>query len=235
MKLVICDDDPAVINELKQMLIHFFRMKDLELPEINTFRSADEMLRTPCSYDLAFLDVEMPGISGLVASRELKKRNPRIMVFIITGFSDTYLDESFDEGVYRYLTKPISEKRLTMGLRSALIRLASPNKTLIIQTKDGSHPIMTEDILMVCTSLRNTEIITTTGSLTCTLPLSYWRTKLPTESFFETHKGYLVNLKHIRCFDKEHIYMDDHVSSAYLSKRKYSEFKKRYLLYLENE
>lgn len=64
---------------------------------------------------------------------------------------------------------------------------------------------------------------------------SYWKKELPPECFMETHKGYLVNLKHVRRFDQEHIFLDDQKSSAYLSKRKYAEFKKRYLLYLENE
>ncbi len=235
MNFVICDDDPDSVRDIEEMVLLYFKIRHLQPPLIHTFSSAQKMLRSSCVYDIAFLDVVLPGISGLIASRELKKRNRRIMIFIITGFSDTYLDESFEEGVYRYLTKPVSMRRLHTGLRSALIRLSSPCKSLLVRTTTETRRISTEDILIVHTSLRTTGVVTTTDSLICPYPFSFWKQTLPEECFMETHKGYLVNLTHIRSFDQDRIQMDDLKTIAYLSKRNYSEFKKRFLLFLENE
>ena len=62
-------------------------------PEYFVYHSGDEMLEKCEAVDIAFLDVEMPGVSGLHVGTKLKRDNPRVKLFIVTSYAD-YLDEA---------------------------------------------------------------------------------------------------------------------------------------------
>lgn len=235
MNIVICDDDKNSLLLLQKMILEFFRKEALPEPYIKTYPSAEAMLLTTDSYDLAFLDVEMPGVSGLVATQELKKRNKRILVFIITGYSDTYLDESFDAGVYRYLTKPVNRNRLYHGLKNALLKLSAPNKRILITHNNENRYIDTDDILFLQAVKRHTEVTIGSETITCSITYHEWKDILPEGCFFESYKGTTVNLKHVVSFSQTTIRTDVPGQTTYLSKRKYKELQKKFLLFLENE
>lgn len=235
MNIVICDDDKSFIIQLKKMIQAYFKKEALPEPSIKAYPSADAMLLRKESYDLAFLDIEMPGVSGLVATQELKQRNKRILVFIITGYSDTYLDESFDAGVYRYLTKPVNQNRLNHGLKSAIIKLSAPNKRILITKENNSYYVESDDILFVQAIKRHTEVTTVSETFSCSMSYQEWKSQLPEGCFFESFKGTLVNLKHVVSFSQTEILTDIPEKKTYLSKRKYNDFRRKFLLFLENE
>ena len=64
--------------------------------------------------------------------------------------------------------------------------------------------------------------------------MNYWKECLPSGSFFQTHRSFIVNFLHIKEFDHSLVYLDKRLLTAYLTRRKYHPFKDAYLLYLEN-
>ena len=83
------------------------------------YTSGDDLLLKERYADIAFLDVEMPGRSGIHVGARLKEYNPKIKVFIVTSFPD-YLDEAMRFQVFRYLSKPIDKSRLFRNLKDAV-------------------------------------------------------------------------------------------------------------------
>ncbi len=72
-------------------------------------------------YDVAIVDIAMPGMTGIELSREIKDRGYEINVIILTGHSDfTYARQSLQNGVFDYILKPIHEEEFT----GSLLRLA---------------------------------------------------------------------------------------------------------------
>ncbi|MDO4400202.1 MAG: response regulator [Coriobacteriia bacterium] len=71
--------------------------------------SAAETLALPDldQFDVAFVDVDMPGMNGIELARELKRHNPRINIVFATGY-DEYMAEAFAMHSSGYLTKPIT-------------------------------------------------------------------------------------------------------------------------------
>lgn len=71
--------------------------------------SATEVLGLPdvASFDVAFLDVDMPGMNGIDLARELKRRNPHINIIFATGY-DEYMADAFSLHSSGYLMKPIT-------------------------------------------------------------------------------------------------------------------------------
>lgn len=62
-------------------------------PDYAFYSTGDALVRDEPRADIAFLDVEMPGVSGIQAGAKLKEKNPRVKIFIVTAYPD-YLDEA---------------------------------------------------------------------------------------------------------------------------------------------
>jgi excisionase family DNA binding protein len=117
---VLVVDDEASIRELLA--------KTLALGEYTVDTAADgnaalDRIRDE-QYDLVFADLKMPGMDGLMLSRQIKRIKPDLPVIIITGFStEVSAIEAINVGVAGYLTKPF---RVPQVLAAAAKALGAP-------------------------------------------------------------------------------------------------------------
>ena len=66
------------------------------------------------SFDLAFIDIEMPGINGIQTLRELMKLRPEMVAAMVTGYGEARLvKEALDEGAVAVLLKPFDPKEVS--------------------------------------------------------------------------------------------------------------------------
>ena len=77
--------------------------------EIKACANASEVLALPdvADYDVAFIDIDMPGKNGIELARDLKRINPRINIVFATGFGE-YMADAFALHSSGYLTKPVT-------------------------------------------------------------------------------------------------------------------------------
>ena len=102
MRTMIVDDEPLAVEELADTCEQF---EDVQI--VGRFLHAAEALAYAESHpiDLAFLDIEMPGIRGLDLAHRLHAINDRIAVVFVTGYKQYALD-AFNEDAYGYILKP---------------------------------------------------------------------------------------------------------------------------------
>lgn len=93
MRILICDDDVMIQRELTKYLSEYFHRHNLRLPDICCFHTGHDLLLDSGNKDIVFLDVEMPGLSGISVGTSLKKSNPDVIIFIVTSYSE-YLDDA---------------------------------------------------------------------------------------------------------------------------------------------
>lgn len=110
MNLLLVDDEPFVLEQLKYMI-------EEPYPHWNIFTVMDgsQALDIIRNHDihLAFLDIELPGKSGLELAEVMKKRTPYTTIIILSAHQDfEYARQSIQIGVSDYLTKPIIEEEL---------------------------------------------------------------------------------------------------------------------------
>lgn len=120
-------------------------------PKHDTYISGEELLNSDGRVDIAFLDVEMPGITGITVGKRLKEKYPYAKIFILTSYSD-YLDEAMRFHVFRYLSKPVDKKRLFRNMKDALYQLSIDTREVSIETKEqtvmiSSHPMTSQSSL----------------------------------------------------------------------------------------
>ncbi len=115
----ICVDDEGLILARTVSLVEKTRIFD----SIESFMDAEEALEylDMDKADLALLDIDMPGMTGLELAGKMKKKNPDIKIIFLTGYSE-YAVDAYAMHATGYLLKPVSYDKLVEELNYALER-----------------------------------------------------------------------------------------------------------------
>ena len=204
-------------------------------PKYDTYISGEELLNSDGRVDIAFLDVEMPGITGITVGKRLKEKYPYAKIFILTSYSD-YLDEAMKFRVFRYLSKPLEKGRLYRNMKEALYQISIDTKPILIETANESVTRYADEVIMVESNMHIVKVFTVDQVYESTQPMKYWETFLDVGSFYKIHRSYIVNMKFVRSFDSAMVKMcgaDGQIHWAYMARRRYVDFKHAYIRYLE--
>ena len=235
MRILFCDDNPEITATLQSYVGEYFRNIGGVEPEYAAYDSGDCLLRNEQKADIAFLDVEMPGLSGIYVGAKLKEYNPYIKIFIITSYPD-YLDEAMRFQVFRYLSKPIDKGRLFRNLKDAMYQYNLDTREYAILTEQGLFVKRADEIVCVEAQQRKCIIHTTKEILVSTETMAYWKQMLSLPCFYAPHKSFVINMRFVSEIQKDSILLrfKGKEKEAYLARRKFTQFKDTYLLYLES-
>jgi len=121
-KAVIAEDEALLRGELSRMLAEAWP-ELTEICECENGAEALEAITDQCPA-VAFLDIRMPGLSGLEVAAAAIEVSPRTQVVFTTAY-DQYAIAAFERGAVDYLLKPISAERLAMTVQRLKNRTAS--------------------------------------------------------------------------------------------------------------
>lgn len=232
MRIAICDDDAVVQEQVKAFITEYSDKHRIPLPQICCFSSGEDLLACHDVFDICFLDVEMSGISGIHTGKILAERNKKILNFIVTSHED-YLDEAMHFHAFRFLTKPLDKNRFFRNYKDALRAHLTVVDRTVIETKEGVYTIDSSDIVMIEAQFKKIIITTVNRTYYSTQRFDHWINTLSKQCFFQTHRSYIVNMEHIDNFNHNTVSLCQGKYTAYLTVRKYSDFKRTYLMYLE--
>lgn len=233
MRIVCCDDDPKIGEQLREYLQLYFKEISTPFPEFSIFASGEDLLKDDGKIDIAFLDIEMSGLNGIYTGSELKRRNPNVIIFIVTSYPD-YLDEAMRFHVFRYLSKPIDKNRLFRNMKDALFQYSTVSSKIQIITKGLTDVVSMKDIIFIEARDRKIFVYTQKKIYESTQKMQFWIDKFPHNCFFQTHRSYIVNLRYVSSYDNTVVKLYDNQYIAYLTRRKYNAFKNAYTMYLES-
>lgn len=117
MKIMIVDDEPKIRNGLTALLKN---KKHWDVVGAYESANAALMALAETAPDVMITDIKMPGFSGLDLIAQIRERNSRIVIIILSGFSDfEFAQRAIELGVYRYLTKPTNPRELIRVLEQS--------------------------------------------------------------------------------------------------------------------
>ena len=196
LRAMIVDDEAPARSELRFLLEQTGKIGTIT--EASSVRSAIEMLMES-RVDVVFLDISMPGASGLQLAEALHKlKNPPAIVFV-TAYSD-HAVEAFDVDAVDYLMKPVEEARLDRAIEKVMQRAkpVTDSKVTIerIPVEKGGKKILIgiDKIRFVMARDDYAYLQTDTDRYFSTVSLAQLEKRLDGHGFFRVHRGYLVNL-----------------------------------------
>ncbi|QIB26953.1 response regulator transcription factor [Caloranaerobacter azorensis] len=118
-RLLIADDEPIEREGLK--LIINKNLPDIRvIGEAKNGREAIELVEE-LSPDILLLDIKMPGINGIEAAKEIRRKYKNLKIIILSAYDYfAYAKESFSLGVYDYLLKPVRRAKLIETLEKVI-------------------------------------------------------------------------------------------------------------------
>ena len=161
-----------------------------------------------------FLDVEMPGKTGVEAARVIQDMDPSIVLIFATAH-DQYMGDAFEVYAFDYLVKPFKVSRVMQTLERVRDRLQPrqteaplPHKSsakapaaasrMMLHHREGVTFLNMQDIVLVQREDRATVIYTKDGGRYVTGDsLAETEARLDPSVFFRSHKSYIINLGHI--------------------------------------
>ena len=233
INVLLCDDNTVFLDEMNKLTEEFGKKHNLEL-NIDLRDSADFVFEEKTVYDIAFIDIEMPKTSGLILAEELQKINPDIIVLVVTSFQQ-YLDDAMRIHVFRYLSKPVDIARFFENFRDAVKEYNNISKSIIFDLRDRVVSLKTKDILYIENRKHGSFVVTKNDAFAVNKkPKELCSLINQPNCFVHSHNSYIVNLQNVIDFDKNSIKLrrnDNETVSAYMSQRKYSDFKKAFLAF----
>jgi len=118
-KIMLADDEGIVIDALRFIIEKNF--KDACVVEhASTGRSVIELAER-FKPDIAIMDIQMPGINGIDAMKEIRKTNSTVIFIVMTAYDKfIYAKEAINLGVLEYLTKPVNHTVVVKVLQKAM-------------------------------------------------------------------------------------------------------------------
>jgi DNA-binding LytR/AlgR family response regulator len=198
------DDERPALDELAYLLA-----KDERVGEVRTAADASGALRELESDDVdaVFLDIRMPGLSGLDLAKVLSRfARPPVVVFV-TAY-DEHAVAAFDLHALDYVVKPVRAERLAEAVRRAHGATTAGSRAEAPQDRPASGTIPVElagtvrflaraDVAYAEAAGDYARLHTTGGSHLVRAPLATLAEEWAAAGFVRIHRSYLVNLRHI--------------------------------------
>ncbi|MBC7183788.1 MAG: response regulator, partial [Marinobacter sp.] len=128
--LLLVDDEDNILRSLKRVLRR-------EPYEILTASSGEEALEKMAAqnFDLVISDARMPGMDGPTLLSQIKRKYPRCIRILLTGYADMGSTiKAINEGqIYRYISKPWDDEELKLVIRQALAFQYSERRRLALE------------------------------------------------------------------------------------------------------
>ncbi len=209
MKIAICDDNLNIVDEVKNLLDEYALRKNLSL-DISTFNDGQAVLESDERFNIAILDVEMPGCNGIELGKILREKNRHIVLMYITSHKK-YLDEALNLNAARFFEKPIDSKRFYDGLDNALKRIDNTTIKFFLKEYNASVRINANDIIYVeiePIGHRKTKVVTEEKTYISSNKIAFWEEHLISSLFVKTHKSYIINMEYITKYENNTLQLD---------------------------
>lgn len=202
LRVLVVDDERPALDELS-----FLLNRDERIAEVHTAASAVNALRLlrMVEIDALFLDIEMPGLSGIELARALIDHGadpPRDVpaVVFVTAHEEHAVD-AFDVRAVDYVLKPVREERLAEAVRRLLTERGTPptpgDEQVLVDRAGVTRFLRRSEIRYAEAAGDYARLHIAADHYLLRTPLSTLETEWQAAGFVRAHRSLLVNIAHI--------------------------------------
>lgn len=206
IRALIAEDEYLAREELIYLI-----EKEEDILLCPSAETGEQLLELYFEYEphVIFLDVEMPGLSGVEAAKRIVELTENQPIFIFSTAYDAYAIDAFEIEAVDYLLKPYDQERFQQTMERIRKKMKAEsggkntdigtisNHKILIDDGDRMIVLSPESIYYAVPGNRVLEIHTENNVFESKMTLQELENKLKGYSFFRTHRSYLVNLNHV--------------------------------------
>lgn len=198
LRVLVVDDERPALDELSYLL-----GRDARVRSVQTCGSATEALKVlrETEVDAVFLDISMPGLTGLEMGQVLAQfRNPPAIVFVTAH--DQHAVDAFDLAAVDYVLKPVREERLAEAVRRVVDSAGAPtppaDEQIPVELGGVTRFVNRSDITHVEAQGDYVRLHAGGVSHLLRVPLSQLESEWADAGFVRIHRSLLVQMGHVR-------------------------------------
>lgn len=201
MTICYCEDESAQAKAFAIKIDQWAKNKNTAV-RTDLFEGAEEYLfkAEQNAYDVIFLDISMRGQNGMELARQIREKEKDVILVFVTSDA-SYVFDGYEVGAYRYLMKPVDEKKLWEILDYARTQKEVEEENYILVKKDSqSVRVNLKDIIYIEAQkhyvnlcMENKESINIKTAFTELLQ----ETQEKSDTIFLTHRSYAVNIEKV--------------------------------------
>ncbi|WP_212006165.1 LytTR family DNA-binding domain-containing protein [Chitinophaga sp. HK235] len=213
MRCIAIDDEPLALDLLEDniSMVPYLQL----IAKCNNAFEAMEVLRTQQA-DLIFLDIQMPGLTGL---QFLQSMSSKPLVILITAY-EKYALEGFNLDVTDYLVKPVSLERFIKACNKAheLFQLKAAGKTgreqsdfFFVNVDYSLFKIVFSDIIWIegLKDYVKIHLKSSNKPVVTRMSIKGLEEQLPPTKFIRVHKSYIVSVAAITAIRKNSVFLEE--------------------------
>jgi len=239
LQLAICDDNIDELTNMVHLIDQYRLSKNLDC-EYAVFQNGFELisaLEKGKRFDLYFLDIIMPGFTGIDAAKGIREFDKTAPILFFTSSPDFAL-ESYSVKAVNYVLKPITKDKLFIILDDVLEHVKAEEKkdAIIVKSNEGIQRILISNLVFaevigryVLYHLRSGKVVECAESFS-----SVCDTLLKFGCFVRTHRSYIVNMQYVDMIENNKVTLQT-LSSVPIAQGKAREVKEQYLAYQMEE
>ncbi len=233
LNIAVCDDDKIMLDYICERVSEECRRQGAEI-YVEKFLSGEVFLNAHNAepFDVVFLDIDMPEISGFEVAEKISEK--ALIIFVTTHDELVYSSLKFQP--FRFIRKTHLNNELSETLTAVIERISKRNaeRKIEFQTKDGKIYLLADEIEYIEVYGHWLRVVVTNGEpIECYGSLSDMEKRLRSAGFVRTYKSYLVNFKYVYSLEKTKVIMDNK-NEIPLSRYKADEVKEKFKEYLRS-
>lgn len=197
IRIAIAEDEAAYRTQLHQY-INQYAAESAQQISTTFFADGDELVEQyRAQFDIVLLDIEMTFMDGMAAAREIRQKDPEVVIIFITNMAQ-YAIRGYEVNAFDYVLKPVSYFAFAQRLGRAISRMKKQEKACLTVAQRGvTHKLELERILYVESEGHNLVFATLDGSINASGTITELEKKLGGKGFYRCNKGALVNLDYV--------------------------------------
>lgn len=234
LRIGICDDKPEWLEKAGDTVKRCAEQMQKKV-EMYFFQNGSELLKEEHpKMHILFMDIEMPGESGIDLAMEVNRKWPECQIIYLTNYWSYAMDVYETHHVY-YILKEKFEEKLPAVLEKAIEQLRKQNRRIVLQCHGGVKAnLKLDDILYFERDKRVTYVVTTEKEYTVDDKIQEIEERIASEDFVRCHTSFLVNFSYVKECTKKKMLLENgkivDVSRSYWKKTEdaYVEWVKRW-------